>query len=278
MRNVRIRLAYDGSAFYGWQRQEGFESVQEALEEALESLLGEKLTVFGSGRTDTGVHALGQVANFHLDTHLSDNRLLYALNAHLPESVVISDLETCPDSFHAQKSAVGKRYLYYVRTTRFRPAFGQKHAHWMPDPLDLSALREAARHMQGEHDFSALANAGSPRRSNVRKVSGIRILARRDALCFLVSGTGFLYNMVRTIAGTLLEVGRGRIEASEIPELLASKKRAQAGPTAPAAGLYLLRVFYADPCFQSPIFGPRGGPGVFFGTGGNGQVGSVETP
>ena len=120
MRNVRIRVAYDGSRFFGWQRQEGFESVQEAIEHALEDLTGEHLTVYGSGRTDTGVHALGQVANFHVDSHLSDNRMLYALNAHLPESVTVTDLETCSDAFHAQASAEGKRYLYLVHTSRFR--------------------------------------------------------------------------------------------------------------------------------------------------------------
>ena len=263
MRNVRIRVAYDGSQFYGWQRQEGFESVQEAIEHALEDLTGEHLTVYGSGRTDTGVHALGQVANFHVDSHLSDNRMLYALNAHLPESVTVDALETCPDEFHAQGSAVGKRYLYLVHTAQFRAAFGRTHHHWMPDALDLGAMRRGAAHIVGERDFSALANAGSPRKSNVRHVRAVRIVPRHDRLAILVTGNGFLYNMVRTIAGTLLEVGRGRMSEDFLPELLASGDRSLAGPTAPAAGLYLVRVFYADPCFRNPQYGPRGRPGVF---------------
>ena len=263
MRNVRIRVAYDGSKFYGWQRQEGFESVQEAIETALEDLTGEHLTVHGSGRTDTGVHALGQVASFHVDTHLADNRLLFALNAHLPEAVCVTALETCSDAFHAQGSAVGKRYLYLVRTTRFRAPFGRAHHHWVPDPLDLGAMRRAAAHIVGERDFSALANAGSPRKSNVRRVRAVRLVPRRDVLAFCVTGNGFLYNMVRTIAGTLLEVGRGRMGADELPELLASGDRSRAGPTAPACGLYLLRVFYPESCFRDQVYGPRGRPGVF---------------
>ena len=263
MRNVRIRVAYDGSQFYGWQRQEGFESVQGAIEHALEDLTGEALTVHGSGRTDTGVHALGQVASFHVDSHLSDNRMLYALNAHLPESVTVEALETCPDGFHAQASAVGKRYLYLVHTARFRAAFGRRHHHWVPDSLDLGAMRRAAAHIVGERDFSALASAGSPRKSNVRHVRAVRLVPRRDFLALLVTGDGFLYNMVRTMAGTLLEVGRGRMPEGFLPELLASGDRTLAGPTAPASGLYLLRVFYAESCFCNPLYGPRGRPGVF---------------
>ncbi len=261
MRNVRIQVAYDGSQFYGWQRQEGFESVQGAIEQALADLTGEHLTVYGSGRTDTGVHALAQVANFHVETKLSDNRMLYALNAHLPESVCLSALETCADDFHAQASALGKRYLYVARTTRFRAAFGRQHHHWVRETLDVEAMRKAAAHIVGERDFSALANAGSPRKSNVRHVRALRIVARREHLALLVTGNGFLYNMVRTIAGTIFEVGRGRMSADFVPELLRSGDRALAGPTAPAAGLYLLRVFYPDPCFGKQTHGPRGRPG-----------------
>lgn len=258
-----MRLAYDGSAFYGWQRQAGFGSVQEALEDALEDLLGARVPVHGAGRTDTGVHALGQVASCHLDTRLDDNRLLFALNAHLPPTVVVTDLETCADDFHAQVHARGKRYLYLWRTTRFRPPFGQRHASWIPDPLDLGAMRAGAAHLVGEHDFSALANAGSPRKSNVRTITGIRLLARRDALALVVGGSGFLYNMVRTIAGTILEVGRGKILPDEVAAILAAGDRTRAGPTAPACGLYLLSVRYPGSCFRNPVFGPRGRPGVF---------------
>ena len=182
MRNVRVQIAYDGSRFYGWQRQDGFPTVQEALEEAVVGLLGQVVTVHGAGRTDTGVHALRQVASFHVDTRLADDRLLHALNAHLPEGIVLRRLETCRADFHAQFDATGKRYLYRVQTARFRPPFGRDHAHWVRDPLDLAAMRAAAAELVGERDFSALANAGSPRRSNVRRLSAVHLIARREAL------------------------------------------------------------------------------------------------
>jgi len=250
MRNLRVLVAYDGSRFHGWQRQDGFLSVQEALEEAVEALSGQVVVVHGSGRTDAGVHALGQVASFHLDTRLDDERLLHALNAHLVEGVVLRRLETCAEEFHAQFSARGKRYVYRVQTARFAPAFGREHTHWVREPLDLVAMRAAARVMVGEHDFSCFASSGSPRGSNVRHVQSVRLLARREALLVAVQGNGFLYNMVRTMVGTLLEVGRGKLGAQEVEEILRAKERARAGPTAPAAGLYLLSVLYPEPVLR----------------------------
>ncbi len=263
MRNVRVQLAYDGSRFFGWQRQEGFPSVQAAVEEALESLLGQRIAVSGAGRTDAGVHALGQVANFHLETRLGDERLLFALNAHLPEGVAALALESCRADFHAQRDARGKRYAYLVRTGSFRPPFGRAYTHWVPEPLDLRAMRCGAAHLVGRHDFSSLATAGSPRRSNVRRLRSLHIVPRRRGFALVVEGDGFLYNMVRAIAGTLLEVGRGARSSEEIPALLAARDRRRGGPTAPACGLYLLRVLYREPCFTSPPRGPRGRPGFF---------------
>ena len=244
MRNVRIRVAYDGSRFFGWQRQEGFASVQGALEDALESLTGERTTVHGSGRTDTGVHAVGQTASFHVDTRLPDERLLFALNAHLCDGVVVRELETCADSFHAQKSSRGKRYLYLVVNSRFRPAFGREFCHWVTGSLDVGRMRLAARCLVGEHDFSSFASAGSPRRTNVRRISSLRVWRRGERVAFVVQGSGFLYNMVRAIAGTLLEVGKGNLGAEQVREILAARDRTLAGPTAPPGGLYLLRVLY----------------------------------
>jgi len=252
VRNVRVLLSYDGSRFFGWQRQEGFPSVQEGLEDALLSLCGERIAVVGAGRTDTGVHALGQVANFHLDTRLPDERLLFALNAHAPEGLVVRALETCSDAFHAQKSARGKRYAYLVRTERFASPLGRAYWHWVPERLDLGAMRAAARHFVGRHDFSSLASAGSPRRSNVRHIRALHLRARRHGFALVVEGNGFLYNMVRTLAGTLIDVGRGKRPGSGIPALLAARDRRLAGPTAPPEGLYLVRVLYPEPCFGVP--------------------------
>jgi tRNA pseudouridine38-40 synthase len=252
MRNVRMRLAYDGSRFFGWQRQEGFESVQEVLEEALSGLARARVLVHGSGRTDTGVHALGQTASFHIETRLGDERLLHALNAHLPEGVAIDALETCRDDFHAQRDALGKRYAYVVQTSSFRPPWGAAYAHWVPHALDLASMRRAAAVLRGRHDFGAFANAGSPRRSNVRTVRSLHLVARRRGFALVVEGEGFLYNMVRTLAGTLLDVGRGRTSPERVAEILASRERPQAGPTAPPEGLWLVSVRYREPCFGRP--------------------------
>lgn len=251
VRNVRVQLAYDGSRFYGWQRQEGFESVQEALEDSLAALVGERVTVLGAGRTDTGVHALRQVASFHVDTRLGDERLLFALNAHLPRGVVVRALETCRDDFHAQYDARGKRYLYLVHTTRFRPPFAREHGHWVPQRLDTEAMRRAAAHLVGEHDFTSFANAGSPRRSNVRRIGAFHVVPRRERVALVVQGNGFLYNMVRTLAGTLIEVGLGKLAPEAMGEILAARDRERAGPTAPAGGLVLVAVRYDEPVFLS---------------------------
>lgn len=263
MRNVRVRVAYDGSRFFGWQRQAGFDTVQAALEEALADLTGQAITVHGAGRTDTGVHALGQVANFHVATRLADERLLFALNAHLRPGVVLQNLETCPDGFHALRDSCGKRYAYLVRTTRFRPPMGTPFHHWEREPLDLGAMRRAARVLVGRHDFTAFANSGSPRRSNVRHLRSVRIVARRAAFGLVVEGDGFLYNMVRTIAGTLIEVGRGKRRAEGLADALASRERSSVGPTAPPNGLYLLRVLYRPRPFLGGTAGR--GSGLFSG-------------
>ncbi|MBM3992020.1 MAG: tRNA pseudouridine(38-40) synthase TruA [Planctomycetes bacterium] len=263
MRNVRMQLAYDGSRFHGWQRQEGFDSVQETVELALESLVSTHVTVFGAGRTDAGVHALGQVAHVHVATALDDDRLAHALNAHLPEGVVVRRLETCADDFHAQFDACGKRYAYRIETGRFRLPFPPQYSHFVRDPLDLAAMRAAAREFLGEQDFASLASAGSPRKSTVRTIRALKIVARRGALAIVVEGNGFLYNMVRTIAGTLLDVGRGKLDPARVRAILDARDRREAAATAPPEGLYLLSVLYEPRAFRGVDRGPRGVPGVF---------------
>jgi tRNA pseudouridine38-40 synthase len=263
MRNVRCEVAYDGSRFYGWQRQDGFESVQGALEDGLAALLDTVISVQGAGRTDTGVHAMRQVAHFHVDTKLPDDRLRHALNAHLPEGVVVRRLETCRDDFHARFHATGKRYLYLTATTRFRPPYGRAFCNWVPWTLDRAAMAAAARVLEGEHDFAAFGNAGSVRRTTVRTVHHVRLVARRERFAIVVQGNGFLYNMVRTIAGTLIDVGKGRLSVADVQAALVSLDRERAGPTAPAQGLYLVRVFYGEPTFRGPDLGTTGAPGFF---------------
>ena len=255
MRNVRMLIAYDGARFFGWQRQDGFESVQEALEDALLALFSKHVVVHGAGRTDTGVHALGQVASFHVDTPMDDHRLQRAINAHLPPEVVVRRLETCRADFHARFDATGKRYLYLIWNERERSPFARQHAHYVREPLDTAAMAAAARHLVGTHDFTSLASSGSPRRTNVRTIRAARLVVRRNRLAIVVQGDGFLYNMVRTIAGSLIDVGRARMTPERFREVLAARNRSLAGPTAPAAGLYLLAVRYAEACFGGPARG-----------------------
>jgi tRNA pseudouridine38-40 synthase len=263
MRNVRVKLSYDGSCFHGWQRQAGFMTVQEALEDACLELTSERVTVHGSGRTDAGVHAFGQVANFHIATRLDDDRLRHALNAHLPRGVVVRRLETCPGDFHARFSAKGKRYLYVTHTARFRSPFGRSYSNWVSSALDLKAMRDAAARLRGEHDFVAFSSTGSERSTTVRTIGSMHVYARRERVAFAVQGNGFLYNMVRIIAGTLLEVGRGHRDPDCISQALSTGDRSLLGVTAPAEGLYLVSVLYPERVFAGDDFGPRGTPGVF---------------
>ena len=262
-RRICLRLMYEGTRYSGWQMQPGRRTVQGALADAIRSISGEDLVPRGTSRTDAGVHALGQVAHFHVETHLDDDRLRHALNAHLPEGVIVRRLETCADDFHAQFDACGKRYAYRVETGRFRLPFPPRYTHFVRDPLDLAAMREAAQRFVGKQDFAALASAGSPRKSTVRTIRSLHIVARRSSFAIVVEGDGFLYNMVRTIAGTLLDVGRGKLDAARVGEILRSCDRREAAATAPAEGLYLLSVLYEPRAFLGPDRGPRGVPGLF---------------
>ena len=263
MRNVRMLLSYDGSCFHGWQRQDGFCSVQQELEDALHALCGERVVVHGAGRTDTGVHAVGQVAHSLLPSLLEDDRLRHALNAHLPTSLRVLRLESCSSGFHARFDALSKRYAYFTATSRFPPPFAPELRHWVHWPLDLDSMRAAARELVGRHDFQAFGNTGSPRATTVRTLRGLRLVARREGFVILVEADGFLYNMVRTIAGTLLEVGRGKISPAQVREALRTGERTLAGPTAPACGLYLWRVRYPETVFSGSDRGPSGVPGIF---------------
>lgn len=252
MRNVRLRVAYDGARFFGWQRQDGFTSVQESLEDALLAATGERAVVHGAGRTDTGVHALGQVAHVHVATRLDDDRLRHALNALTPAGVTIDRLETCRADFHARFDARSKRYAYVVATGRFEPPFAPGRCHWVKWPLDMERMRAAARELVGRHDFRAFGNTGSPRPSTVRTLQHLRVVTRRRGFGFVVQADGFLYNMVRNIAGTLIDAGRGKLTPGDVARALTpAGQRSELGATAPACGLYLVSVQYDEPLFAS---------------------------
>jgi tRNA pseudouridine38-40 synthase len=264
-RTLKILLAYDGSDLVGWQRQPIGMSVQSRLEDALTAIEGRPVTVVGAGRTDAGAHALGQVASCRLDHPLPAARLATALNAMLPDGIRILRIEDVHESFHARYSARLKTYRYLVLNAGVASPFERRYVWQVPQPLNLAAMAEAARHLEGEHDFAALQGAGSATRTTVRTITGACLRESTSAevvggslalggpagcsrlIVFEIAGNGFLRHMVRNAAGTLVEIGLGKREPSWMAEVLASGDRAQAGPTAPARGLFLVGVDYPAP-------------------------------
>ncbi|MEO0481723.1 MAG: tRNA pseudouridine(38-40) synthase TruA [Planctomycetota bacterium] len=247
LRTYLLQLAYDGGAFSGWQRQSGFDTVQERLEEAFAAVTGETQSVQGSGRTDAGVHALRQMAHVRLPSAWEPPRLLRAVNAHLPDQVRVRHIREVPSSFHARFSAIGKRYVYRTVVDRVQPVFARQYANWTRYEVDLDRMREAAAILRGEHDFVAFSTTPGYERSRgtVRNLRQLRIVRRSYGFDVFAEANGFLYNMVRTLAGTLIDVGRGRFGPEDVRAMLESKDRRRAGVNAPPEGLYLLRALYS---------------------------------
>lgn len=247
-RKCRLWISYDGTGLGGWQRQLGRETVQEWLERALERVGAGRTCVHGAGRTDAGVHALAQAAHVVLEQGPPTDRLHFALNTVLPPSIRVLFAEDMPKDFHARFSAKGKLYLYRIASQDVLLPPLRAYFHWERRPLDLEAMREAASYIVGKKDFAAFAtNPGIPRlRSTVRTIRSLHLLRNRFGLDLYVSGDGFLYNQVRTLAGTLVDVGRGKTPPGRVREILASKDRKQAGPTLPPQGLFLVKVDYGD--------------------------------
>ena len=246
MRNIKLTLSYDGSDFSGWQTQPGFRTVQETLEVAIAKLTGEsKVRVNASGRTDAGVHALGQVVNFYSTTTLPCETLVRAINAHLPDDVVICEAADVAEAFDANHDAARKLYRYVIHDGAVPNPFLRRYACQSRHKLDAAAMRRAAEPLKGRHDFSSFETEGSPRMSSVRTILHLAVNRVGDWIWIDVEADGFLYNMVRAIAGTLMYVGRGFWPESQVAAILQSGDRTQAGPTAPAQGLFLMRVVYA---------------------------------
>ncbi|MBI4568283.1 MAG: tRNA pseudouridine(38-40) synthase TruA [Planctomycetes bacterium] len=252
---VRLTIAYDGADYHGWQRQEGLRTIQGEIERALRELTGEATVVEGAGRTDAGVHALAQVAAFTTTSSIAPERFAPALNARLPADIRARESRLAPEGFHPRFSARGKTYLYRVRTGSQPPLFDRRFVHHHRGALDLAAMRAGAAALVGAHDFRAFTPAQQPKEETVRTVRSIRLFehpwggepatGRPVATAhLLVTGEGFLWNMVRIIAGTLLDVGRGRTPPGEVADILSSRDRRRAGPTLPARGLFLARVYY----------------------------------
>jgi tRNA pseudouridine38-40 synthase len=245
MRNFKLLLSYDGTDFQGWQTQPGYRTVQETLEAALCKLTGEaKIRVNASGRTDAGVHALGQVVNFFSDMHVPFYKLLGAINAHLPTDIVVHEVEEIDQAFDATHDAVRKLYRYVIHDGPTPSPFLRKYCCPCKHKLDVAAMSRAAEVLKGRHDFHSFETEWPNRMSSVRTITHLAVSRAGDYIWIDVEADGFLYNMVRAIAGTLMNVGRGFWPESKVAEILNAEDRVQAGPTAPAQGLFLVRVTY----------------------------------
>lgn len=244
-RRFRLTVEYDGTAYCGWQRQINGPSVQQELEEALSRLTHEKISVTGSSRTDAGVHARGLCAHFDSATRIPPEKIAFALNTMLPADIRIRESAAAPEGFHARFASCGKVYSYTFYNARHANAIGRQFTAHVPLALDARAMHEEAQSLLGTHDFAAFAASGSVVKSTVRTIYRVRVDRRGDYVTLHVLGDGFLYNMVRIIAGTLMEVGTGKREAGAIARAIETGDRLALGQTAPAQGLTLECVLYA---------------------------------
>ena len=243
-RRFRLIVEYDGTAYCGWQRQINGPSVQQTLEEALSRLTQESVSLVGSSRTDAGVHARGLCAHFDSATRIPAEKLAFALNTMLPGDVRIHESSLAPEGFHARFSACGKVYRYAFCNARHDRAIGRQYAAHIPLPLDVAAMQREADSLLGTHDFAAFAASGSVARNTVRTIYRAQVTRRGDEVTLLVLGDGFLYNMMRIIAGTLAEVGTGKRPEGAIARAIATGDRLALGQSAPARGLTLEAVLY----------------------------------
>jgi tRNA pseudouridine38-40 synthase len=245
MRNIKLLIEYDGTNYLGWQVQPKGPTIQGILEEKIALITREEVHLIASGRTDSGVHAFGQVAHFKTATRMDVHSIQKALNGLLPPDIVIKKAEEAEENFHARKQSKTKIYEYRILNRETRSAFHRGYAWHIPQKLDIKAMKEAAQWLEGEHDFLSFRSVGTPTRTTVRKVIRAGWKKQRDGfLLFEIEATGFLKQMVRAIVGTLAEVGRGKFSPDEFREILNSKDRKKAGPTAPGRGLFLREVKY----------------------------------
>jgi len=254
MRTFKLTIAYDGATFHGWQIQPGLPTIQGAIAQAASQITQEKIFVHGASRTDTGVHALGQVAHFKTQSTLPAAEFQRALNALLPPAIRIAGAEEVGPDFHARWQAQGKIYRYRVWRGQVLPPFEHQRALHYSGPLDETAMAQAAREFEGQHDFTSFsASSGSEdddrEREVIRAIYSSEIIREpdRDEIAYVVRGRSFLRYMVRKIVGTLIEVGKGRLAPSDVPQIFEARDRSRSGPTVPAEGLYLVSLEYPDP-------------------------------
>lgn len=246
MRRIRLIIEYDGTNYVGWQTQPNGTAIQPLIERELKKVTGENVALHGSGRTDSGVHALAQVAHFDTDSLIPGEKFAYAINAGLNPDVRVIYSGDCPEDFHARFGAKKKHYRYSIFNSPHSSALFCDRALHIHGALDVGAMDRAAGMLEGEHDFAAFKSANSAVKSTVRTIYSSSVKKQGSMIYFDISGSGFMYNMVRILAGTLLEIGTGKRSCENVEQLINNRSRAEAGPTAPPCGLMLMRVQYED--------------------------------
>lgn len=241
MKRVMLTVAYDGTAYHGWQIQPNGETIEGILNRCLSETLGEKIEVIGASRTDSGVHAMGNIAVFDTDSPIPADKISYALNQRLPEDIKIQKSEEVASDFHPRHCESRKSYEYRIYCAPFPMPVKRLYAHYTYIPMDVERMRRGASYLVGKHDFKSFCSAEAQVETTVRQVDSVEVVQEGQEIVIRVAGRGFLYNMVRIIAGTLMEVGRGHIAPEEVKTILEAKDRQAAGPTAPACGLTLVK-------------------------------------
>lgn len=246
VRNIVLRLAYNGTKYHGWQAQKDLPTVSQTLESAIAAVVGHPVRLTGCGRTDAGVHAEIYAANFQTDSTIPNERLPYAINTELPDDIAVYSAQDVPEDFHAVFSSIRKEYTYIIYQSKIKNPFYSNRAMFYPLRLHVARMREAAAELVGEHDFKALRTVGSNVKTTVRTVFYYQIEEEGELVRLRVAANGFLYNMARAMAGTLVYASEGKIQPSEIPGILAAGERGAAGPTLPASGLYMTGIWYDE--------------------------------
>ena len=245
MRNIKLIIEYDGKSFNGWQKQPNKLNIQGEIEKAIGELTGEEIELIASGRTDAGVHSLGQTANFKTENEtIPIEKFPVAIKSKLKKSIVIKSAEEMDERFHSRYSVKSKTYRYVINNSEMGTAIYRDLEYHFPIKLDVEKMNKAAKYFVGEHDFAGFKASGTSSKSSVRKIYKAEVYREDDRIKIELTGNGFLYNMVRIISGTLLDVGMDKIKVEEIPEIIESKDRKRAGRTLPAYGLYLVKVEY----------------------------------
>lgn len=244
MRNIKLTIEYDGKKFGGWQKQPNKLNIQGEIEKAIEEITGERIDLNASGRTDAGVHSLGQVANFKTNSKIEIEKIPIAINSKLKQSIRIIKAEEVEENFHARYSCKGKKYRYIINNSKYGSAIYRDLEYHMPIKLNVEAMQKGIKYFEGEHDFKGFKASGTSSKSSVRTIYNAKVIQEGERIIIELEGNGFLYNMVRIISGTMVDVGLGKIKPEEIPEIIESKERSRAGKTLPPQGLYLVEVYY----------------------------------